>query len=76
MNTVVTEQEGKGFYIAQLKNSDLSNFSYYVESEKEAYIIDPIFDTRSYQDILIKRGATLKNVLLTHYHLDYISGHL
>ena len=76
MNTVVTEQEGKGFYIVQLKNSDLSNFSYYVESEKEAYIIDPIFDTRSYQDILNKRGATLKNVLLTHYHLDYISGHL
>lgn len=30
MNSIVTEQEGKGFYLAQVKNSDLAAFSYYV----------------------------------------------
>lgn len=44
MNTVVTEQEGPGFYLAQVKNSDLAIFSYYIESEKESVIIDPVFD--------------------------------
>ena len=76
MNTVVSEYEVAGFYIAQFKNSDLSNFSYYVESKKEVYLIDPVYDTRSYQGKLTERGATLKYVLLTHYHSDFISGHL
>lgn len=76
MNSVVTEQEGKGFYLAQVKNSDLAIFSYYVESDKEAYLVDPTFDVKIYQDILANRGATLKYLVMTHYHADFISGHL
>ena len=48
MNALTTEQEGDGFYIAQFKNSDLAIFSYYVESNKEVFIIDPTFDTSIY----------------------------
>ena len=75
MNTLTTKQEGDGFYIAQFKNSDLAIFSYYVESNKEVFIIDPTFDTSIYTQMLEKREATLKFVLLTHYHADYIAGH-
>ena len=73
--TITTEQEGNGFYIAQFKTADLAIFSYYVESDKLAYIIDPTFDTKVYEDILAKRGAKLESILLTHYHADFISGH-
>lgn len=55
MNSIVAEQQGKGYYLAQVKNSDLSNFSYYLESEKEALIIDPGFDTNIYRQIIEKR---------------------
>lgn len=73
--TITTEQEGNGFYIAQFKTAHLAIFSYYVESDKSAFIIDPTFDTRVYEDFLVKRGAKLEYILLTHYHADFISGH-
>jgi hypothetical protein len=57
--TLITEQEGNGFYIAQFKTTNLAIFSYYVESEKAAYLIDPTFDTEVYRDFLIKRGSKL-----------------
>ena len=49
MNSLITEQQGDGFYIAQFKNSDLAIHSYYVESNKEALIIDPTFDISIYE---------------------------
>lgn len=73
---VVTEQEGPGFYLAQFKTSELAIFTYYVESDKEAVIIDPTFNTRGYHQFITKRNSHLKYVLLTHYHADFISGHL
>lgn len=71
-NSIVTEQ---GYYVAQIKTADLAIFSYYVESNKEAILIDPTLDTTIYKEIIAKRGSTLKYVLLTHYHADYLSGH-
>jgi hypothetical protein len=41
---IVTEQEEKGVYVAQFKVYDLAIFTYYVESNKECYLIDPTFD--------------------------------
>ncbi len=52
----------------------LAVFTYYVESDGQAYIIDPTYDYFVYRDFIIKRGATLKYVILTHYHADFISG--
>ena len=75
MTTITTEQEGDGFYIAQFKSQDLAVFSYYVESDKMAFLIDPTFDTSMFMAHLEKRGATLKYIVLTHYHADFLSAH-
>ena len=72
---LVTEQEGDGFYVAQFKTSELAIFSYYVESNKESFLIDPVFDVTTYSELIAKRGSVLKFVALTHYHADYLSGH-
>lgn len=74
--SIVTEQEEKGVYIAQFKTHDLAIFTYYVESQKECYIIDPTFDCVVFKDFIKKRGSTLKYVLLTHYHADFLSAHV
>lgn len=71
-NTIVSEQ---GYYVAQIKNPDLSIFSYYLESNHESILIDPTLDTHLYKDLISKKGSTLKYVFLSHYHSDYVSGH-
>jgi|JI10StandDraft_1071094.scaffolds.fasta_scaffold552120_2 hydroxyacylglutathione hydrolase len=76
MNTITLEQEGKGFYLAQTKNSDLAIYSYYLESDKQAWIIDPLYDIKIFEEIIQKRGSKLNSILMTHYHADFISGHL
>ena len=73
--TLTTEQSGPGFYIAQFKTSELSIFSYYVESEKECFLIDPVIDVQTYTKLISDRHAKLKYVFLTHYHADFLSGH-
>ncbi len=73
--SVVTEQTGEGFYIAQFKTNELAIFSYYVESNKQALLIDPVYDVKTYTDFISTRQSTLKLVALTHYHADYLSGH-
>ena len=72
----MTEQEGDGYYIAQFKTKELAIFTYYLESNKEAVIIDPIFNTKGYQNFVLKRHSAIKYVVLTHYHADFLSGHL
>lgn len=72
---LVTEQTGDGFYLAQFKTSELAIFSYYVESNKECFLIDPVFDIKTYAEFITKRQSHLKYVGLTHYHADYLSGH-
>lgn len=73
--SIVTEQQEKGVYVAQFKVHDLAIFSYYVESDKECYIIDPTFDNVIFKEFIKKRGSTVKYVLLTHYHADFLSAH-
>lgn len=48
-STIVTEQEGNGFYVAQFKTADLAIFSYYIESAAEAVLIDPTVDGTVYK---------------------------
>jgi hydroxyacylglutathione hydrolase len=47
-----------------------------VISGDSAILIDPTFDTMIYQETLTKTKATLKHILLTHFHADYVAGHL
>lgn len=53
----------------------LAVFTYYVESDHEAILIDPTYDYFLFNELLQKRNATLKFIVLTHYHADFISGH-
>ena len=53
----------------------LAVFTYYVESNNQAYLIDPTFDYLVYKEFIDKRGTALKYVVLTHYHADFLAGH-
>ena len=63
-------------FIKQIYTACLSQASYYIESENECVIIDPIRDIDIYNDLINKRDKKLIYVLETHFHADFISGHL
>lgn len=63
-------------YVEQLYTGCLAEAAYYIESNGEATIIDPMRETDPYMEILKKRGAKLKYVMETHFHADFVSGHL
>ena len=63
-------------YIEQIYTNCLAEAAYYVESDGEAVIIDPIRETDSYIQMAAARGASIKYVLETHFHADFVSGHL
>lgn len=69
-------EKGSGYFMEQLLTGCLSLYSYYIESEGEAVIIDPINEINKYVEILKERKATLKYICLTHFHADYVAGHL
>lgn len=63
-------------YIQQLYTNCLSEAAYYIESDKEAVVIDPLRDVEMYIHLAGERGATIKYILETHFHADFVSGHL
>lgn len=63
-------------YIEQLYTNCLAEAAYYVESDGEAAIIDPLRETEPYIELAKKRGATIKYVFETHFHADFVSGHI
>ena len=63
-------------YIEQLYTGCLAEAAYYVESEGEAVIIDPLRETEPYIELATKRGAKIKYIFETHFHADFVSGHL
>ncbi len=63
-------------HIQQLYTNCLSEAAYYIESNGEAAIIDPIRDTESYLQLAKDRGATIKYIFETHFHADFVSGHI
>jgi hydroxyacylglutathione hydrolase len=63
-------------FIHQMYTSCLSEAAYYIESNGEVAIIDPIRDIQAYIDLANERGATIKYIFETHFHADFISGHL
>ena len=54
----------------------MSQASYYIESDNDCVIIDPLRDIKVYDDLILKRGKNLKYVFETHFHADFISGHI
>jgi len=63
-------------YIEQIYTKCLAQASYYIESNGEVAIIDPIRDTQVYLDKAKERGAKITYILETHFHADFVSGHL
>lgn len=63
-------------YIQQLYTGCLSEAAYYIESDGEAAIIDPMRDTQAYIELASQRKASIKYIFETHFHADFISGHL
>ncbi len=63
-------------YIEQLYTNCLAEAAYYIESEGEAAIIDPIRETQPYTELARKRNAKIKYIFETHFHADFVSGHI
>ncbi|WP_396177487.1 rhodanese-like domain-containing protein [Flavobacterium sp.] len=62
--------------IEQIYTGCLAQGAYYLTSNGEAAIIDPLRETQPYMDRLEKDGVTLKYIFETHFHADFVSGHL
>ena len=62
--------------IEQIYTGCLAQGAYYIESNGEAAIIDPLRETAPYIERANARGAKIKYVLETHFHADFVSGHL
>ncbi len=63
-------------YIQQLYTGCISEAAYYIESEGVAAVIDPLRDIEEYISIASERNAVIKYIFETHFHADFVSGHL
>jgi hydroxyacylglutathione hydrolase len=63
-------------FIQQLYTNCLAEAAYYIESNGKAAIIDPMRDTQSYIGLAESRNAEIKYIFETHFHADFVSGHL
>src|SRR5204862_2170827 len=63
-------------YVQQLYTNCLAEAAYYIESNGEAAIVDPIRETEPYIELAKERGAVIKYVFETHFHADFVSGHI
>lgn len=61
--------------IEQIYTGCLAEAAYYIESEGEAAIIDPLREVQPYIDRAERNGARIKYILETHFHADFVSGH-
>ena len=63
-------------HIEQLYTKCLSEAAYYIESNGEAAIIDPLRDVDQYIELAKSRNTVIKYIFETHFHADFVSGHL
>ena len=62
--------------VEQIYTTCLAQGSYYIESNGQAAVIDPLREVGVYIDMAAERGAKIKYVFETHFHADFVSGHL
>jgi glyoxylase-like metal-dependent hydrolase (beta-lactamase superfamily II)/rhodanese-related sulfurtransferase len=62
--------------IEQIYTGCLAQGAYYVVSNNEAFIIDPLREVQPYLDRIAADGVKLKYIFETHFHADFVSGHL
>lgn len=63
-------------HIEQIYTGCLAQGAYYIESNGEAVVIDPLRETSPYIERANKSGAKIKYVFETHFHADFVSGHV
>ena len=62
--------------VEQIYTGCLAQGAYYIESEGEVAVIDPLREVAPYIERALKDGAKIKYVLETHFHADFVSGHI
>lgn len=62
--------------VEQLYTGCLSQGAYYIESDGEIAIIDPLRETGPYTERATRDNATIKYIFETHFHADFVSGHV
>jgi len=62
--------------VEQIYTGCLAQGAYYIVSGDEAAIVDPLREVQPYIDRLVKDGVKLKYIFETHFHADFVSGHL
>ncbi|HRE51025.1 MAG TPA: MBL fold metallo-hydrolase [Flavitalea sp.] len=62
--------------IEQIYTGCLAQGAYYIESRGEVAIIDPLREVQPYISRANRNGAKIKYVLETHFHADFVSGHI
>ena len=63
-------------FIKQLFTGCLSEAAYYIESNGEAAVIDPLRDIDAYLELANERKVRIKYIFETHFHADFVSGHI
>ncbi|WP_142783488.1 MBL fold metallo-hydrolase [Changchengzhania lutea] len=62
--------------IEQIYTGCLAQGAYYIESDGEVAIIDPLRETQQYVDKANRGNAKIKYIFETHFHADFVSGHV
>ncbi|MFL2584819.1 MAG: rhodanese-like domain-containing protein [Flavobacteriaceae bacterium] len=62
--------------VEQIYTGCLAQGAYYIESNGEAAVIDPLREVEPYLQRAEKNNATIKYIFETHFHADFVSGHL
>ncbi len=62
--------------IEQIYTGCIAHAAYYIENNGEAAIFDPLREVEPYLERAKKDGATIKYIFETHFHADFVSGHL
>ena len=63
-------------FIKQLYTGCISEAAYYIESNGEAAIVDPLRDIDAYLQLASERKSRIKYIFETHFHADFVSGHI
>jgi len=62
--------------VKQIYTACLSQGAYFIESNGEAAVIDPLREISNYLDLAKKYNSKIKYIFETHFHADFVSGHL
>ena len=73
---IVPSQKTGNMIIKQLYTSSLGAAAYFIESNGEAAVIDPLRDIDVYTDLAREHEAQIKYIFETHLHADFVSGHI